>query len=398
LGSLDVGAFSLTLNEIIRRHESLRTSFRVVNGQPTQVIAETMQLCNYANVQMCKFADSPIRPFANSQVEGGDIQKTQREAFVQRLALEAAQQPFDLARGPLLRLKLLRLSADEHVLFWMVHHIISDGLSFGVFLRELAALYQAFSTGNPSPLPALPIQYADFAVWERQWVQGEFLESRLSYWKRQLQGPLPVLDLPVDRPRPPIQTFRGAGRSLRPPKSLVEALKTLGRQEEVTLFMTLLATFQTLLHAYTGQEDILVGTPISTRRHAETEGLIGLFINTLVLRTDLSGNPSVRELLRRVRKVCLEAYAHQEVPFEKLVDALKVGRDLSRNPLFQVLFLQHALPQPIVLKTPLQGGHEGIIQRAPPWKGGFRDERAQQLPQPVAVESLATRASTEHFK
>ena len=237
----------------------------------------------------------------------------------------------------MLRATLLRLSPGDHVLLLTLHHIIFDGWSVEVFWRELAALYTALCTGQPVPLPTLPLQYADFAVWQRQWLQGEVLEAQLAYWKQQLGDTLPVLELPTDRPRPPVQTSQGARQSLMLPASLTSALKALSQKEGITLFMTLVAAFQTLLYRYTGQTDLVVGTPVAGRTRVETEGLLGFFVNTLVLRTDLSGNPRFRELLRRVREVTLGAYDHQDLPFEKLVEVLQPVRDLSRNPLVQVM-------------------------------------------------------------
>jgi aspartate racemase len=223
-----------------------------------------------------------------------------------------------------------------------MHHIISDGWSTGVLFRELNALYAALANNRPSPLPELPIQYADYAVWQRQWLQGEVLEQQLAYWRQQLAG-VPVLELPTDRPRPTVKTSQGARQYFVLPENLGQALRALSQREGGTLFMTLLAAFQALLCRYTGQKDIVVGTPMAGRTRAETEPLIGFFLNTLVLRTDLSGNPSFRELLRQVREVCLGAYAHQDIPFEKLVEELQPRRDLSRTPLFQVMFtLQEA--------------------------------------------------------
>ncbi|HET9387024.1 MAG TPA: amino acid adenylation domain-containing protein, partial [Gemmatimonadales bacterium] len=250
--------------------------------------------------------------------------------------------PFDLGTGPLLRVQLLRLSAEEHVLLLDVHHIASDGWSSGIFERELSLAYAAFVKGGEPQLPALPIQYADYAAWQREWLQGEVLQAQLDYWKQQLAD-LPALGLPTDRPRPPIATHKGAHCSFDLPAHLCDALKALGRSAGTTLFMTLLAAFQVLLYRYSGQEDIAVGTPIAGRGRTEFEGLIGFFANTLVLRSDLSGNPSFRELLSRVREAALGAYTHQELPFEKLVEELAPARDMSRNPLFQVSFaLQNA--------------------------------------------------------
>jgi amino acid adenylation domain-containing protein len=318
-GPLDVKALECSLNEIVRRHESLRTSFSVVDGQPIQVMAPSLTL---------------TLPVVDLQ----ELPEDEREDQPRRLATEEAKNPFDLAQGPLLRSTLLRLGAQDHVLLLNMHHIVSDGWSMGVFFRELSALYEAFSTGKSSPLPELPIQYADFAGWQRQWLQGQMLETQLSYWRQQLETAPPVLELPTDHPRPPVQTYRGARQSLVLSKTLTEALKALSRQESSTLFMTLLAAFQILLHRYTGQDDIVVGTPVAGRNRTETEGLIGFFLNSLVLRTDLSGNPTFRELLARVRQVALGAYTHQDLPFEKLLEELQAERDLSRTPLFQIFF------------------------------------------------------------
>ena len=287
-GSLDVAVLEQNLNEIVQRHEVLRTTFGMVSGEPRQVIAPALALT--------------LR-----WVDLRDLPEAQQEIQVDRLATEEAQQPFDLAKGPLLRATLLHLGEAEHVLLLTMHHIVSDGWSMGVLIRELAALYQAFSTGKPSPLPQLPIQYADFAHWQRQWLQGEVLAAQLSYWQQQLTGAPALLELPTDRPRSAIQTFRGATQFLALPEPLTQKLKTLSQRSGVTLFMTLLAAFQTLLYRYTGQEDICIGSPIANRNRSETEELIGFFVNTLVLRTDMSENPSFQELLGRVREVTLGA-------------------------------------------------------------------------------------------
>ena len=252
-----------------------------------------------------------------------------------------AQRPFDLSQGPLIRGTVLRLADDEHVGLLSMHHIVSDGWSTGILVRELATLYAAFSVGGSSPLPALPIQYADFAQWQRQWLQGEVLEAQTAYWKEKLAGLPGPLDLPTDHPRPPVQTFRGAHQSSVLPRLLQERIKALSRQEGVTQFMTFLAAFKVLLYRYTSQDDLIVGTPVANRTRLETEGLIGLFVNSLVLRTDLSGNPGFREVLRRVRDVCLGAYGHQDLPFDRLVEELRVQRDPTRNPIFQVMFVLH---------------------------------------------------------
>src|SRR5271166_2825208 len=259
------------------------------------------------------------------------------------MATNEAQRPFDLAEGPLVRATVLRLSENEHVGLLTMHHIVSDGWSIGIVIREMALLYEAFCFGRLPPLPELPIQYADFAHWQRHWLEGEVLETQLTYWKHQLSGAPPLLELPTDHPRPLTQTFRGAHQSLPLPKDISAGLKALSRQQGVTLFMTLLAAFKILLHHYASRDDIIIGTPIANRNRLETEGLIGFFVNTLVLRTDLSGDPDFLELLRRVREVCLAGYAHQDLPFERLVEELHQARNLSRNPLFQVMFvLQNA--------------------------------------------------------
>ncbi|MBC8229645.1 amino acid adenylation domain-containing protein [bacterium] len=326
-GSLNVAALEQSLNEIVRRHEVLRTTFPTVDEQPVQAIAPDLNLT------------LPV-------VDLRELPETEWEVKAQQLATEATQQVFDLAKGPLLRVKLLRLAKEEHILLLTMHHIIFDGWSSNVFFRELAALYKAFSTGRPSLLPELPIQYVDFAVWQQQWLQSEVLESQLSYWKQQLGDCPPVLELYTDRPRPAVRTDRGETQSLPLPKSLLEALKALSRQEGVTLFMTLLAAFKTLLYRYTGQEDIIVGTPIAGRNWVEIEGLIGLFLNALAMRTDLYGNPTFRQLLSRVREVSLGAYAHQDLPFERLVEELQPERTLSHTPLFQVMFVFENTPTP----------------------------------------------------
>ncbi|MFZ5918494.1 MAG: amino acid adenylation domain-containing protein, partial [Chloroflexota bacterium] len=331
VGSLDAGALAHSLNEIVRRHEVLRTTFRTQDGRPAQVVAPEMHL------------SLPLTDL-------GHLPAEEREAEALRLAQEEAQRPFDLARGPLLRARLLRLEQQDHIVLLTMHHIVSDGWSMGVLIRELSELYPAFLAGQPSPLPPLPLQYVDFAHWQRGWLQGEALEAQLDYWRQQLAGSLPLLELPTDRPRPAVQSVNGALQSFKLSRSLSAELRALSRQEGVTLFMLLLAAFQTLLYRYSGQEDISVGTPIANRNRAEVEGLIGFFVNTLVIRGDLSGGPSFRELLRRLREAALGAYAHQDVPFEMVVDALQPQRELSHNPLFQVMFaLQNAPSETVVL-------------------------------------------------
>ncbi len=318
-GPLDLTALGRTFTEVVRRHEVLRTHFRVVEGEPVQAIAEAGAL------------DVPLTDL-------GQMDEQQREAEVARLAEEEAQRPFDLSRGPLMRVRVLRLGEREHVVLLTLHHIVSDAWSMGVLVKEVAALYSAFSNGQPSPLPELPIQYADYAAWQRAWLGGETLEEQLSYWRGQLGGELPVLELPTDRPRPSVQSYRGRQLSFEVSEKVTAGLKELSRRQGATLFMTLLSAFQLLLMRYSGQEDVIVGTPVAGRTRIELEGLIGFFVNTLVLRTDLSGDPTFEELIARVREVCLGAYAHQEVPFEKLVEELQPERSLSQTPLFQVAF------------------------------------------------------------
>ncbi|MEG4231276.1 amino acid adenylation domain-containing protein [Microcoleus sp. Pol11C3] len=319
-GSVNIFALERSISEIIKRHEILRTTFAVVDGQPVMVIQDAFN-------------------FALPVVNLEELPETERETEALRLGTLEAQQPFDLTEGPLLRGTLMQLGETDYRLFLTIHHIVIDAVSlYSLFLKELGTLYTTFSLGLPSPLPKLSIQFADFAYWQRQWLQGEVLENQLRYWKQQLAD-LPTLQLPTDRSRSLVQTFRGARQCLELPLSLTEMLKDLSRREGVTLFMTLMAAFQTLLYRYTGQTDIAVGTAANIRNRQELEGMIGYFLNTLVLRTDLSGNPSFEELLMRVREVTLGAYAHQEMPFPKLVEELQPERNLSYNPLFQVAFV-----------------------------------------------------------
>ncbi len=327
-GPLNLAALERSLNEIIERHESLRTTFKEVDGRPTQVIVPTLTIA------------LPVVDLRNLAAD-------EREAEVRRLVTVEAQRPFDLNRGPLLRGTLLRLTDMEQVGLLTMHHIVSDGWSTGILVREIAALYVAFCTGASSPLPALPIQYADFAHWQRQWMQGEVVASQIAYWKERLAGAPGTIDLPIDHARPAVQTFRGAHQTLVLSNRLRDGFEELGRRDGTTQFMTYLAAFKVLLSRYTGQVDLVVGTPIANRTRIETEGLIGFFVNALVLRTDLSGDPSFREFLGRVRETCLGAYGHQDLPFERLVEELHVIRDLSRNPLFQAMFVLHNVqPRP----------------------------------------------------
>ena len=320
-GQLDARLLRRTLHEVLRRHEVLRTSFVNINGRPVQHIDSAADL----------LLKVPI-------VDLSALPEAYRLRVAKSLAQQEARRPFDLSTGPLLRTTLLRLSAEEHVVLFTMHHIVSDAWSMSVLVREVATLYEAFSEGRPSPLPELPIQYADYAVWQRNHLQGETMDQQLGFWRKYLAGAPAVLELPTDYSRPPVQTFRGAAQSFVYPAELLNGLKQLSRRENVTLFMTLLASFKLMLSRYAKQEDVLVGTAVANRTRRETEGLIGFFINSLVLRTDLSGNPRFTELLRRVRESCLGAYAHQEVPFERLVEELRPERSLSHSPIFQVSF------------------------------------------------------------
>jgi alpha-ketoglutarate-dependent taurine dioxygenase len=322
-GPLRIEVLQQCLTEIVRRHEVLRTTFTLVGGEPVQLINPPFELSLTVD-DLCELSDE------------------KREAEVRRLSAEEARQPFDLARGPLLRVRILRTGEQEHAVLFTMHHIVADAWSAGVLVEELIALYDAYAESRPSPLPELPIQYADFALWQRELLQGETLDSLIGYWKKQLHG-VAQSNLPTDRPRPPVMSYRGAGHDVLIDEALTSSLKNLSRQEDVTLFMTLLAAFQTLLYLYTKQTDIVVGTDIANRTREETERLIGFFVNMLALRTDLSGHPTFRELLKRVQRVTRDAYAHQDLPFEKLVAALNLERELNRFPVFQaVLVLQNA--------------------------------------------------------
>ncbi|MBH8561813.1 condensation protein [Nostoc sp. CENA67] len=316
-GLLNVVALEKSFQEVVKRHEILRTTFTIIDGQPFQV----------------------INPTAVFQLKLLNLQKLsldEREVEVLRLANEEAQQPFNLAKDCLVRVTLLQLSQTEHALFLSMHHIVSDGWSIGILIQEITTLYKAFSQGYPSPLPELPIQYADFAVWQRQWLQGEEMMTQLEYWKQQLGNRLTVLKMPSDRPRPTVQSYNGDSQFFVLEKAITEKLKTLYQREGITLFMTILAAFKILLHWYTKQEDIVVGTDIANRNQLETKGLIGFFVNQLVLRTNLSDNPSFKDLLKQVRQTTLDAYVHQDLPFDKLVEVLNPKRNLSQTPLFQV--------------------------------------------------------------
>jgi len=320
VGALHMGALQKALDTIVMRHEVLRTTFVSLNGTPVQVISDGGKV------------ELPIVDCSASS-----------EKEVEYLIRDETGRPFNLSCDPMLRAKLFRVRPEDHVLLLSMHHIASDGWSMGNLFSELSVLYDALVHGRPSPLPDLPIQYADYAVWQREWLQGEILESQLSYWKTKLDG-VSILQLPTDRRRPAIQTYRGAAKRFLIPTALYAMIKTVARRCGATMYMTLLAAFQVLLYRYSGQNDIVVGCPIAGRNRQELEGLIGFFVNTLVLRTDLSNNPTFTELLRRVREVALEAYAHQDLPFEKLVQELHPERNLSQSPLFQVVFLLHNTP------------------------------------------------------
>ncbi|HSN99533.1 MAG TPA: condensation domain-containing protein, partial [Candidatus Nanopelagicales bacterium] len=319
-GVLSVEALRQSFAEVVRRHESLRTTFAMRDGNPIQVI------------------DPPPPAWDLPIVDLSHLPGALREDAARRRADEEARRPFHLATGPLLRTTLLRLDEREHVLCVTMQHIVSDEWSIGVLVKEIIALYTAFTEGRPSPLPELPIQYADYAAWQRGWLSGDVLEEQLGYWRARLAG-APPLELPTDRPRSTQHGSRGAEHPVRIPAELGEALSRFAQQRGATLFMTLLAAFQGLLSRYSGQQDFCVGTPVAGRNRAEIEPLIGFFVNTLVMRADLSQDPSFTELLDRTRKATLEALAHQDLPFERLIDALGVTRDLGQNPLFQVMFV-----------------------------------------------------------
>lgn len=348
-GQVDVQILTDCLNEIIRRHEALRTTFTRIDGQPVQVIQPALVL----SIPVIDLISS-TKQTGESRINIDSAPDNQGESpnFSEalRLANQEARKPFDLASGPLVRVTLIRLSEKEHLFLLTMHHIISDGWSMGIFIQELTSLYGSYSTGKLSPLADLKVQYADFSVWQREWLSGEMMEGQLAYWINQLGGHLPALELPADFQRPAVLSSRGASYTSSLSKSLVDGLRNLSQHYGVTLFMTLLAAFNTLLYRYTGQTDLTIGSPIANRSRPELESLIGMFINTLALRTDLSGSPTFKDVLARVREVALGAYAHQDIPFELVVEKLQVERDLSHNPVFQVmLVLQNAPKQTIRL-------------------------------------------------
>ena len=318
-GELDADALGRAAGEIVRRHEVLRTAFLHHAGEPVQVVHPPLPL------------EIPIDDLRLLPVDG-------REAEARRRAEEESRRPFDLSRPPLVRCRLLRLGERRHVLTLTLHHIVSDALSTAVFVRELVQLYSSFTQDLPSPLPELPVQYADFATWQRGWLQGEILDSHLGYWRERLAGIPALLELRTDHPRPEVQTFRGAIRHTLLPALLATRLKRLAVREDCTLFMALLTAFQVLLHLESGKRDILVGSPISYRNWAEIEGLIGFFVNTLVYRLEVGANPTFRELLAQTRERALEAFTYQHLPFDRLVEELRPERSLAHNPVFQVGF------------------------------------------------------------
>ncbi|HSK80240.1 MAG TPA: non-ribosomal peptide synthase/polyketide synthase [Thermoanaerobaculia bacterium] len=341
-GTLAAGALAGALSEVVSRHEALRTRFERIDGEPVQVV-------------------SPPEPCPLPVADLSGLAAEEREREAGRLAREEALRPFDLRQGPLFRAALLRLASGEHRLLLTLHHIISDGWSLGVMLREISALYRAFAAGRPSPLAAQPVQYPDFALWQRRWLEGGVLATQLAWWRERLGGELPVLPLPADRPRPAAPSRRGAEERLDLPEDLAGRLRELSRRQGTTLYMTLLAALDTLLYRYTGQDDLLVGSPVAGRTRAEVEGVAGFFVNTLVLRASLAGDPGFSELLARVRESVLGAWAHQDVPFEKLVSELAPDRDLSRSPLFQVsLTLENAPLEALALGPGLDVSAEPV--------------------------------------
>ncbi|HEV3050799.1 MAG TPA: amino acid adenylation domain-containing protein, partial [Longimicrobium sp.] len=325
-GDLDRGALVRALDRIVARHEALRTTFPAVDGEPVQRIAPAEE----SGIRLVEH-DLPAAPDA--------------EGELRRLAAGEAGAPFDLERGPLIRGRLVRMAADDHALLLTMHHLVSDGWSTGVLLHELGALYTAFARGEPDPLPPLPVQYADYAVWHRRWVEGPVLEAQAEYWTETLAGAAELLELPTDRPRPANQDFAGATVNLELDEALAAALRTLSQRHGTTLFMTLLAGWAAVLARLSGQDDVVVGTPTANRGRSEIEGLIGFFVNTLPLRVDLSGAPTVAGLLDRVRALALEAQRNQDIPFEQVVERVQPARSLAHTPLFQVMFTWQNAPE-----------------------------------------------------
>ncbi|MFP2932273.1 condensation domain-containing protein, partial [Pyxidicoccus sp. 3LG] len=324
-GALDAAVLERSFAELARRHEVLRTTFKAEGGRPVQLIALEGQV-----------------PMEVHDLRG--VPAEVREAAARKLSSEVSQRPFSLETGPLMRAALIRMADEDHVLMVTMHHIVSDGWSVDILVREVSALYDAFMAGKPSPLPELPLHYVDFAAWQQSWLKGDVLEGQLGWWRNQLAGAPRALELPTDRPRPAVQTFHGASLPLRLPRELSESLRAFCLREGVTPFMVLLSAFQALLSRYSGQDDVVVGTPIAGRNRAEMEGVVGLFINTLALRLRVGQAPSFRSLVAQAREMTLGAFSHQDVPFEKLVEAVQPARDLGRTPVFQVLFALQNVP------------------------------------------------------
>ena len=357
---------------MMRRHATLRTTFDSVDGRPVQVVAPRVEL--------------PLATIDLRALDGPS-----RESEARSLAIQEARQPFDLARGPLTRVRVLVLGDDDHAILLTMHHIIGDGWSLGVAARELAVLYDAFSRGDPSPLDLLPIQYTDYSLWQHRLLAGDTLQRLAGYWSRQLAGATP-LELPTDRPRPPIRTNRGAVHPFAIAAELAGSIHALCRSQGVTPYMVLLSTLQALLHRYSGQDDIVVGSPIANRNRSEVEGLIGYFVNMLALRTDLSGDPSFVDLVHRVREVALAAYEHQDLPLEKVIEVLHLPRDPSRTPLFQVMFVlqNNQAPEPHTPRAdpraagPRRGDRHGQVRPDPGdrrvGRGLLRRDRVQHRP------------------
>ena len=338
VGKLHVNALEQALTGLVERHEILRTTYQVSGDHPVQVIATT------AAVELPVF-----------DLRG--IPEKAREDEAKRIAQADAVTPFNLATGPALRCMLLRLGDEDHMLCLNTHHIASDGWSTGVLLNDLSELYAAALEKRPPKLSPLEIQYADYAAWQREWLQGEVLNTQLAYWRKTLDGAPPLLSLPTDRERPDVQRFRGATYETILSKALTEGIRSISKQQGVTSFMAMLAGFKGLLHFLTGQHDIVIGTDMANRTSVQTEALIGFFVNLLVLRTDLSGNPSFEELLDREREIAIGAYAHQDLPFDKLVEELRPERNLSHSPLVQVLFVQQNTPRSNASMPGLEIGH-----------------------------------------
>jgi amino acid adenylation domain-containing protein len=362
-GRLDGSILRRSLLRIVSRHEVLRTRFASSGGRPYQEVLAEGEIAWFEEDLTDLPSDAEAascRPAADAEAASCRPAADLREMEALRRAEAASQRPFDLGSGPLLRGTLCRLAPDKHILCLVIHHIVFDGWSVGILLHELEAHYEALSGGNEAPLPPLAIQYGDYAAWQREWFSGESLERSLAYWRERLRAPLPALELPTDHARPAVQTFRGGQVSRRMNRDLTEQLRAFSRQESVTLFVTLLSGWGILLHRYTGQEDLVTGSAIAGRTRAELDGLIGFFVNTLALRLDLSGAPDFRTLLRRMQQLAIEAYEHQDTPFEALVAALQPERDLSRSPLFQVLFVFHNTPAPAIRFSGIEGCVEEV--------------------------------------